>query len=255
MNEYFHPHVHPWRLDGTNGEAVVLLHGWTGSPSHWRPLGTKINEAGYTVICPALAGHGTSLEHMSTTGMEDWLASAYAAYGDAAGHSRIHMAGLSMGGLLSIIVGADVGAATVTTVNSPIAVPGEWRARFVPLIALFKKYRYWEAEDPPDPSVGEYWVAYEGSPTVSNAELLAVRDVALEAAPRFRNPSLVIQSLTDETVKPISAKYIVRALGGPASLVWLPNSKHVAVLDRERDVILAEMLQLFADSRADQAVR
>ncbi len=249
MTDYFHPHVHPWRLDGTNGEAVVLLHGWTGSPAHWRPLGAEINQAGYTVVCPALAGHGTTLEHMSTTGMEDWLVSAYHAYGDVADHDRVHIAGLSMGGLIALVIGADVSAGTVTTVSAPVEVPRAWRGRLGPLVAPFRKYSYWEVEDPPDPSVGEYWLGYEGSPVSTWAELEAVRNEALEAASRFRNPALVIQSMADETVKPISAKYLVRALGGPARVVWLQNSKHVAVLDSERDVILREMLDLFAGSR------
>jgi len=248
VTDYFHPHVHPWRLDGTNGEAVVLLHGYTGSPSHWRPLGAQINEAGYTVICPALDGHGTSLEHMRTTGKEDWLASAYHAFGEVSDHDQVHLAGLSMGGLLSLIVGPDVGAATVTTINSPIEIHN-WRVRFSSVIAPFKKYRYWEVADPPDPEVGEYWVAYEGTPLSTNADLMDLRHEALKAARRFRNPALVIQSVTDETVKPISAKYIVRALGGPARVVWLQDSKHVALLDRERDVILSEMLDLMAGSK------
>lgn len=245
MTDYFHPHAEPWRLEGSNGQAVVLLHGYTGSPSHWRPLGVDINQAGYTVVCPALAGHGTSLEDMQTTGKEDWLASAYEAFGDVMDHDRVHMAGLSMGGLLSLIVGADMNAASVTTINSPIEIHN-WRVRFSTLLAPFKDFSYWEPEDPPDPEVGEYWVAYEGVPLSTNADLMALRKEALTAARRFRNPSLVIQSVTDETVKPISAKHIVRALGGPAQVVWLQQSKHVALLDRERDVILREMLGLFS---------
>lgn len=248
MTDYFHPHVEPWRLEGTNGEAVVLLHGYTGSPSHWRPLGAEINKAGYTVTCPALAGHGTSLEHMRTTGKEDWLASAYEAYGDVRDHDRIHMAGLSMGGLLSLVVGADVGAATVTTINSPVEIH-DWRVRFSSLLAPFRRFTYWDVEDPPDPTVGEFWVAYEGAPLSTNAGLLALRHDALKSARRFRNPALVIQSVADETVKPVSAKLIVRALGGPTRVVWLERSKHVALLDSERHVILREMLDLFAESK------
>ena len=249
MKDFFHPHVHPWRLEGTNGEAVVAVHGYTGSPSHWRPVGAALHEAGYTVICPALAGHGTSLEHMRETGKEDWLASVYEAYGEVADHTRVHFAGLSMGGLLSLVVGADVGADTITTINSPVDVH-DWRVRFSSLLAPIVKYSYWEQEDPPDPEVGEYWVAYEGAPLSTNSDLMALRQEALEAARRFRNPGLVIQSVTDETVKPISAKYIVRALGGPARVVWLQDSKHVALLDRERHVIVAELLSLFTGSRS-----
>lgn len=245
MTDYFHPHVHPWRLEGTRGEAIVLLHGYTGSPAHWRPIGAALNEAGYTVVCPALAGHGTSLDDMRRTTKEDWLASTYEAFGDLDDHDAVHVAGLSMGGLLALIVAADVNAATVTTINSPVEVHN-WRIRFSQLAAPFVKYTYWEQSDPPDPDVGEYWVAYEGAPLATNDDLLAIRDIALESARRVRVPALVIQSVVDETVKPVSAKYIVRALGGPTRVVWLEDAKHVALLDHERHVILDEMLDHLA---------
>lgn len=245
MPDYFHPHVEPWRLEGSNGEAVVLIHGYTGSPAHWRPLGASINEAGYTVVCPALAGHGTSLDDMRTTGKEDWLASTYAAVGDVMDHRRVHMAGLSMGGLLSLIVGADMDVASITTINSPVELHN-WRIRFSSLLAPIKKFSRWDPATPPDPEVGAYWVAYQGAPLATNPDLLELRKEGLRAARRFRNPALVIQSVTDETVKPISAKYIVRALAGPARVVWLHRSRHVALLDHERHVILDELLDHFA---------
>lgn len=247
MTSYFHPHVHPWRVDGTNGEAVVLLHGYTGSPAHWRPLGQALNEEGYTVVCPALAGHGTSLEEMRRTDKEDWLASAYDAVGDAQNHDKIHLAGLSMGGLLALIVAPDVGAASVTTINSPVEVHN-WRIHFSRLMSPLVKYTFWDDMEPPDPEVAEYWVAYEGAPLATNDDLMALAPIALKAARRVSVPALVIQSVTDETVKPVSAKHIVRALGGPTSVVWLDDARHVAILDHARHRLLREMLRHFAEA-------
>jgi carboxylesterase len=57
-------------------------------------------------------------------------------------------------------------------------------------------------------------------------------------------PALVIQSRADETVKPKSGEIIFDGLGSPEKgMVWLEISRHVALLDDERDVIAAEVLE------------
>ena len=48
-------------LEGNNGKAVLLLHGYTGTTAEMRPLGNHLHSLGYTVLCPRLPGHGTSV--------------------------------------------------------------------------------------------------------------------------------------------------------------------------------------------------
>ena len=45
-------------LPGTNGGAVLLIHGYTGTPAEMRPLGDYLQQLGYTVLGVRLAGHG-----------------------------------------------------------------------------------------------------------------------------------------------------------------------------------------------------
>ena len=47
-------------LEGSNRKAVLLIHGYTGTPSEMLPLGNYLNQLGYTVLCRRLPGHGTS---------------------------------------------------------------------------------------------------------------------------------------------------------------------------------------------------
>jgi carboxylesterase len=55
---------------------------------------------------------------------------------------------------------------------------------------------------------------------------------------------LIIQSKTDETVKPVSAEIIYDGIGSSEKgLVWLEHSRHVALLDKERDVISQAILE------------
>jgi esterase/lipase len=60
---------------------------------------------------------------------------------------------------------------------------------------------------------------------------------ARRAARRLRRPALLVQSLTDESVRPQSATKLARLLGPNTQLLWLKHSRHNALLDRERSLI------------------
>lgn len=243
MAELMHPLADRFRLDGNNGEAVALVHGFTGVPAHFRPLGAFLNSHGYTVVAPRLAGHGTSVDDMATTGADDWIASARDAVAEVADHDRIHLAGLSMGGLISILLAGPTGAATVTTINSPVIVHDK-KLYIAPLARYFMREVSWPETDPPelDEEMLQYWLPYPGFTTKGAIGLLSIGRRALLAARQLEVPALVIQSRTDEAVNPRSANILAKALGKETRVVWLENSIHLALLDRERDVIAAEVL-------------
>ena len=54
-----HENAWPFFLEG--GEhAVLLTHGFTGTPAHMRPLGEYLHAQGFTVQGILLPGHGES---------------------------------------------------------------------------------------------------------------------------------------------------------------------------------------------------
>ena len=243
MAELMDPLAAAFRLDGSNGEAVVLIHGFTGVPAHFRPLGHALNEAGYTVNVPRLPGHGTNIADMATTHGRDWIAAARIGVEEVARHRQVHLAGLSMGGLIGLLLAEAIGAATVTTINSPVLVRDR-RLYSAPIARWFVREVRWAEKDPPelDPEMRPYWLPYAGFPTKGAADLLAIGARAVWAARRLRIPSLVIQSRTDDTVNPRSGRVLARLLGDQCRLLWLEDSIHVAVLDRERDKITKALL-------------
>ena len=68
----------------------------------------------------------------------------------------------------------------------------------------------WPAEDPPDldDEMMPFWITYTGFPTRSAAHLVSIMRRAVFAARRLDTPSLVIQSKTDESVDPRSARVL-----------------------------------------------
>ena len=66
----------PCFLEGTNGAAVLLMHGLTSGAAQMVPMARYLNDFGYTVRCVNLAGHGTYPEDLLHTTAEDLIAKA-----------------------------------------------------------------------------------------------------------------------------------------------------------------------------------
>ncbi|MDH3307893.1 MAG: alpha/beta fold hydrolase [Acidimicrobiia bacterium] len=240
--ELFDPLAAPFRRDGTNGEAVVLTHGFTGTPAHFIPLADHLHSDGFTVVAPLLAGHGTHLDDMASTDHNDWLDSVRVAARSVADHNRVHLVGISMGGLLSIHLAPEVGPASLTTINSPVRFHAA-TAYLAPVMHRFRPTVMWEEGPEPDLDLEmrPYWLTYPGFPTESFTELMRLAFTAPGIARTLGIPALVIQSKTDESVHPSSGEILARNLR--CRLVWLEDSLHMALLDRERHVIHAEVVR------------
>jgi carboxylesterase len=244
-DDLIHPLAAPFRLDGRNGEAFVLVHGFTGNPAHMRDLAMALHGRGYTINVPLLPGHAHRFETLASATREDWSHATVDAVREVGDHHRIHLVGLSMGGLLAIVAGVRTAASTLTTINSPIA----FRNRSIHLAFLARRFRpevRWPPEPPPplDDEVAPFWIHTDGFPTMAGAELTALSRLARRAAPHFQRPSLVIQSKADESVHPRSGQILRRALGDQCRLLWLEQSMHNAMFDSERHAVREAILRL-----------
>ena len=102
-----HPMAESVFLKG--GETAVLIaHGYLGSPRDVIYLAERLNSEGYTVSVPRLPGHGTNREDFLASGKNDWLRIIRNSYMELkSSYSNVHIAGFSMGGLLAIITAAE----------------------------------------------------------------------------------------------------------------------------------------------------
>ena len=58
---------------GQNGEAIILIHGMTGTPHEMRFLANYLNRQGYAVYCPRLANHGAPIQILANEQMAGFL--------------------------------------------------------------------------------------------------------------------------------------------------------------------------------------
>ena len=236
-------------LEGNNGKAVLLLHGYTGTTAEMRPLGNHLNSLGYTVLCPRLPGHGTSVEDLKETVASQWVAAAKLGYAILAKqYSKIYVAGLSMGGLLAIVIAATEKVERAALLATPIFLQDK-RAPFLPILRYFIHYlpkhkrNYHEMQ--------KYCQAYDRMPTKPLTSLFAlIKACKKELVQKITVPCIVLQSTIEHTVKPKSAQYIYDNLGTPKEakkLVWLEKSGHILTLDAEHEKVFQTVADFFAE--------
>jgi len=218
--------------------AVLLLHGFTGTPGHMRPLGETLHQHGFTVQTVTLPGHGTRPEDMKKITAQDYIAftrSAVMALRRV--HPRVSAAGLSMGALLALIAAGDPGLNSVISLSAPLRAP----SAFMPVAGLlspFMPIMKWRArpQEEETPAMKEYDYGYTGFPPHAAAELYRVIRYARHILPLIHCPVLVIQSKADKTISPDSSDIILKSVSSvKKSVIWLQNAPHVVTLSAERD--------------------
>lgn len=86
---------------GTNGHAVVVVHGFNSSPHNQRDVIIDLASRGFTVIAPLLAGFGSTAKAANMATLADWQRSMDDAVSVVSGcHSKVSLLGHSFGGSL-----------------------------------------------------------------------------------------------------------------------------------------------------------
>lgn len=82
-------------------KALLLLHGFSSSPAAFRYLIPALKNYD-AIVCPALPGHGESIEAFSRSKSDEWYSSAKGLCKELVDHyQQVDVLGLSLGGLLA----------------------------------------------------------------------------------------------------------------------------------------------------------
>ncbi len=224
--------------------GCVLVHGFTGSPKEMRMMGDYLNGNGITVIGIRLAGHATQLSDMVRTRWRDWLASVEDGINLLSDIcDTIFVAGLSMGGILALMVASRYEIDGVIAMSAPYTISNDWQARFAKQISLFMPFVKKGQSDTADQKTSKDHVDYPAYPTRSIAELNELVETLHGTLDQIRIPVLLINSKSDKTVPPSHAENYRREIpSNHLELVTLKNSGHVITEDIEREIVFSASL-------------
>jgi len=239
-----HQNAQPFFLEGGD-HAVLMTHGFTGTPAHMRPLGEKLHQAGFTVQGLLLPGHGTSIADMAKSTWQQWLdAELEAVYRLQEKYRYVSVCGLSMGGVLSLI------AAQQKNVTCCIPISAPMKVKF-PLISLAKPASYLIPQMKWGPGsavksqrlMEEYNIGYAGYPTAKAHDLNILMKQARKNLYAVDCPVLVVQSHDDLTISADSADIILRGIRhGEKDALWLRGVPHVCTISKEMETIAERMI-------------
>ncbi|MCQ9182050.1 alpha/beta fold hydrolase [Streptomyces sp. IBSBF 2953] len=240
------PGAEPYRHEG--GEVAVLLcHGFTGSPQSLRPWAQHLAGQGLTVSLPLLPGHGTRWEDMALTGWQDWYAEVDRELRALRRRcARVFVAGLSMGGALALRLAARHGEGVdgVVLVNPANKVHG-LSAYALPVARHVVRTTKGITSDIAREGVLES--GYDRVPLHSAHSLRTFLRLVDGELPQVTQPLLLLHSVHDHVVPPAdSARVLSRVSSTDVTEILLEQSYHVATLDHDADRIFEESYAFIA---------
>jgi carboxylesterase len=249
-----------FRLNGTSGKAVLLVHGMTGAPGEMKVLAKKLHRRGFSISAPMLAGHGFDEASLLKTGWRDWLGTVREDFARLkAEHDEVYIAGICVGGALGVALAAEEPAVAGTAVYSmTYRYDGwnmkHWYSAVTPLMQPFARLpgirRISFAEPYPyglkDERLRDGTAQAQGAviigaldrlPFGSMWEMHDLCEHVDRVGARVTQPTLIVHARDDDMSDPRNAYRLQKVLAGPARVHLLDDCYHMVHVDRQRDLV------------------
>jgi len=254
--------------------GVLLVHGITGSPTEMKPLVRKLASQGFTVACPQLAGHCSTLGELKATRWTDWYASLETSLEFLCREcDSVHVSGLSMGALLALRLAArhPERIRAVATLSATFFYDGwnvpRFRQRFLLPLAIHSPLRYFLSYREPAP----YGIkderlrnliatVYEGNsanlpekygysefPGVTILETTRLIRAVKRELPDVVVPLLIVHSTEDDMASLENARYLAaRVSSRQVETFYVDDTYHVLTLDKRKDDVAGRVVEFFS---------
>jgi len=216
--------------------GVLLLHGFAAHSGELRAFGDSLYKQGHPVLGVRLPGHGTSYYDMERFDRHDWRAAVRQALDVLSAFcDRVVVVGFSTGGALALNLAAenDPRVAGVATVAAPVMVHDR-NIHILPVITPLHKLlrrlpfcrnalRLYPYSKEPD-------AAYTRVPVLGLNQLRLLIAETVARMPKVTVPLVVLQGLSDHTVKAQSATIIYNATASKdKTLRWIAGGPHALI--------------------------
>jgi len=241
----------PFFWGGNTNEAVLCIHGFTGSPGIYRQLGRRLKAAGFTVSAPLLPGHGSQPEALNRVGAQDWIDAADAEYRTLANiFERVHIVGLSLGGAIATLLGAghagenslgklvlmapgySLNPALLQRIRPFLESGGQNNEMMIPI----------PSRQPEGNELDECIFGYAGAPVQSVRHLLNLGKQALDAVPEVKSPTLLLYTAADVVADPALCAEAAKAFTAPVEVVCFEQSEHSLLLGCDREETMSRIV-------------
>jgi carboxylesterase len=228
--------------------GCLTLHGFTASPAEVRWLGQALAALDLTVYAPRLTGHGTTPNDLARMRWQDWYAATLDGYHILRAQcEHVFVAGLSMGGMLGLLLASEVALDGAVILSTPITFQNWQMANASRLKYLVPYTDQGDKSDFPqrireeqarrgEPALGR--VRYDRWSTGAVGQLYALGQVVYKRLPQVCVPLLLIYSEGDVTVPHTQADIIANRVGTKSlERHTLKQSDHILTQDSEKETV------------------
>ncbi len=229
------PDPSPFELAGGD-VGILLIHGFTASPTQMRLVGEVLHQQGLTVVAPLLPGHGTTIADLGQQRWQHWTQHIDAALMDLKSRCKtVFVAGISLGSLLALHLAAEHPDLKGVILYSPLVkMPGGGAIRLVPMLKYLLPTIRKAPDFATDPHALDRLWHYPSVSLFAIHEIARLRAQVQPLLPSILSPVLIVYSTLDRLIAPNSAQFTYDHIGATEkTLMALHNSGHDVTLDSE----------------------
>ncbi len=242
----------PFEMQG-GPDAVLLLHGLTGSPFEVRHIAERLHARGLRCLGPVMPGHGGDPSALAELPWQAWVEGARRELASLDGARRTFIVGCSMGALVACALAhalpEKVDGLALLAPALHLAAGARlagFLARRTPLGKLLPPVPKVGGSDVRDPVMRRENPAMAAVPIAAVGELMELARHVEVLLPGVVAPALVVAGRRDHTVTLRGARRLARRIGsGPARLLVLERSFHLVGIDVERERCADEVAAFF----------
>lgn len=225
--------------------AVLLLHGFTGNTNDVKRLGRYLSERNYTVHAPLYKGHGGDPKTLVETDPIEWWYSVTEGYDKlkALGYEEIAVAGVSLGGIFSLKLGAERPTKAIVTMSAPAIAKdtNSLQNRIIEYTINYKKLEGTYDENMHNRS--------KIAEIVQMPSLTYLQGMINETSAKLntvQTPVHILRGLQDDEYYCESADLIYSSVKSRIkSVKTFVNSGHILTLGQERELVYEEVYRFF----------
>lgn len=218
---------------GESDIGVVVIQGWTSYLRQISPLVKTLNEKGYWVYAPILAGHNTQPEKLEGVTWEEWVKDTINGIDEIKKNKKIKkvfLVGVSFGGNLSILASQKRKIDGIILISTPIFLRDHyWTIITTTLLSFFKKNLY--------KNYPKNWiknqkkpVSYNYFPIKSSLECFKLIKRSRRVLNSIEVPFFIIQTNKDYLVAPYSPWLMYNKIKSKQkSLYWMETEEGVHI--------------------------